>query len=307
MQEGRDGSRCRHRVRKPEVERKLRALGQRAEKDQDQRRQVERAGPDRAAGFQHPIEVVAAGDMAEQQYAEEEAQAARCRDRERHASAVARGGIVMPVADEQEREQAGEFPEKHQLDEIARQHDAEHRSHEREEERKEARNRILGRHVVARIKHDQKADPGHQDGEQPRKTVEPQGYVEAQLGNPWQNEANDAPLANRRVKHDGDDDPEQGRGAGESGRRIVRFEGKERSQQACGEGCRNNDKQEDAIPHRDRVTFRNSECRLRDDCAMSPFMVDFSHSTQGFSARDFVTGAMPGRSRAARLDAGTAG
>ena len=66
----------------------------------------------------------------------------------------------MPVADEQERNQARQLPEDDELDEVAGDNDAEHRAHEREEERVEARHRILRRHVVARVERDERADDG---------------------------------------------------------------------------------------------------------------------------------------------------
>ena len=48
---------------------------------------------------------------------------------------------VMPVADQQEREEARQLPEEDELDQVAREDDAEHRAHEGEEERIEARHR----------------------------------------------------------------------------------------------------------------------------------------------------------------------
>ena len=62
----------------------------------------------------------------------------------RHACAVARAGIVVPVTDQQEGKDAGQFPEDDEQNEIARKHDAEHRAHESQEEGEEPRNRIFG-------------------------------------------------------------------------------------------------------------------------------------------------------------------
>src|SRR6476660_6028916 len=101
------------------MKRKLSALRQRTEKNQDKRGEVERMRPDRGAGCEHPIEVVAADDMAEHQDAGEQAKSAGCRDGQRHTSAVSRLPRLMPVADQQKGKEAGQFPEEDQLNQIA--------------------------------------------------------------------------------------------------------------------------------------------------------------------------------------------
>jgi hypothetical protein len=50
--------------------------------------------------------------------------------------APARASAVVPVADQQEREQAGQLPEEHQLHQVAGQHHAQHGAHEGQEERR---------------------------------------------------------------------------------------------------------------------------------------------------------------------------
>src|SRR3546814_4525893 len=74
----------------------------------------------------------------------------------------------MPIADQQERKEARHLPEKGDLDEVARQHHAEHRAHESHQKREEARNGIVRRHVVARVKNNQPADSEDENREQPR-------------------------------------------------------------------------------------------------------------------------------------------
>src|SRR3546814_4950370 len=66
-----------HGLRQPEVERKLRAFGQGAEEDEDERRKIKIVGPDLVAGGQDPIEVVAADDVSDDQ----EIGRASCRER----------------------------------------------------------------------------------------------------------------------------------------------------------------------------------------------------------------------------------
>ena len=89
------------------MKRKLGALRKRTEKNEDKRRDVERMRPDHGAGCEHSIEIVAADDMAEDQYAGEQAKSTGRRNGQRHAGAVSRLRRLVPVADQQERKEAG--------------------------------------------------------------------------------------------------------------------------------------------------------------------------------------------------------
>ena len=99
---------------------------------------------------------------------------------------------MMPVADQQEGDDARQLPEDRQQDQVSGENDAEHRPHEGEEQRKEAGDRIFGCHVIAGVEHDEHADRSHQNGEQPGKAVHSQGEVEAELGYPGKFIAQDA-------------------------------------------------------------------------------------------------------------------
>src|SRR3546814_3028994 len=55
MKIGRNRRRRRHRVRQPEMKRELRALGEGADQDENQRRQIEGMAADQITGVQHPI------------------------------------------------------------------------------------------------------------------------------------------------------------------------------------------------------------------------------------------------------------
>jgi len=162
------------------VKGELRALGQRTQQHQHQRGDVERMRADFFAGGQHHIQVMAADDVAQHQHTGQQAQAAGTRDGERHARTAPCITPVVPVADEQEGKQARQFPEQHQLDEVAREHHAAHRAHEGEQKREEARHRVGGRHVVARVQHHQRAYAQHQHREHPRKTVHAQHQIQAE-------------------------------------------------------------------------------------------------------------------------------
>src|SRR5690349_3166331 len=105
--------------------------------------------------------------MADYENSAQQRKAADRRDRQRHPGAVARGLVMMPVADQQEGEDAGEFPEHDQEDQVAGEHNAQHRPHERQEEKMEAADGILRRDVVARIDDDEKPYPADKRRENP--------------------------------------------------------------------------------------------------------------------------------------------
>ncbi|MNG85354.1 hypothetical protein D3C79_441120 [compost metagenome] len=134
--------RC-HGVGQPELEGKLCALGQGADEYQGQQHRVKRMLADGMPGSQNLVQVIAADHMAEQQGPYQQAQAACTGYHQRHIGAATGVGAVVPVADQQEGEQAGQFPEEHQLDQVAGDDQAEHGAHEGQEEREEAWYRIL--------------------------------------------------------------------------------------------------------------------------------------------------------------------
>ena len=70
---------------------------------------------DQGSGCKHLVEVVAADDMPEHQYAGEQAESASRRNNQSHARAIPRLRNLMPVADQQERKEASQFPKKDQL------------------------------------------------------------------------------------------------------------------------------------------------------------------------------------------------
>ena len=190
------------------MKRKLRAFRQSTEKDQNERRDIERVRADGSAGREHSIEIVAADDMTEHQHAGEQAKPARRRDDQRHACALARLRYLVPVADQQEGKQTGQFPEEDQLDQVAREHDAEHRAHECQQETEETRHWIGWRHVVARVQHHQEPDAGDEPGEQASKAIHSQAELEAELTNPrclvFEHSALDEPRVCRNHQHESD-------------------------------------------------------------------------------------------------------
>jgi hypothetical protein len=149
------------------MEGKLRALGEGAGQDEQEGGQIVFAALDCLAGPKELVHVVAAGDVPQHHKAQQQAHPAGGGDDQRHPRAIARTLVVMPVADQQEREDARQLPEEDQLDEIAGEHQAQHRSHEGQEEGEKPRHRIFGRHVIARIEDDQRADAQDQRRKEP--------------------------------------------------------------------------------------------------------------------------------------------
>ncbi|MCY1434391.1 hypothetical protein D9M71_504500 [compost metagenome] len=137
-------------------------------------------GADQLTGCQHLVQVIAADHMAEQQYPRQQAQTTGTGHHQRHVGAAPGIGAMVPVANQQEREEAGQLPEKHDLDQVAGDHQPEHGAHEGQEKREEARHRIVRRHVVAGVQRHQRANAQHQHGKQPGEAVHAQDQVQAQ-------------------------------------------------------------------------------------------------------------------------------
>ncbi|MNF41157.1 hypothetical protein D3C84_221750 [compost metagenome] len=122
--------------------------------------------------------------MAEEHDPRQQAQTAGTGHHQGHVGAPTGIGAVVPVADQQERKEAGQLPEKHHLNQVAGDHQPEHGTHECQEKGKKAWHRVFRRHVVTRIERYQGTDAQHQQGEQPGETVQAQDEVQAQAGQP---------------------------------------------------------------------------------------------------------------------------
>ncbi len=105
----------------------LRRLGRDAEQDQHEDRQQERVGAHLLTGGEHLAERKAAHHGAEQQKAGEQREAPARGHEQRGTGTPARlrgGGIV---ADQQERQQVGQFPEEQEQQEVVSRDQTEHR------------------------------------------------------------------------------------------------------------------------------------------------------------------------------------
>ncbi len=237
-----------HGVGQPEMERKLRAFGQRAQGDQHQHGRVPGVGAHEIARRQHTVHVVAADDMTQDQHACQEAQSARPRDGQRHAGAPPRVQAMMPIRDQHERSQAGHFPEEDKLDQVAGKHHAQHRGHERLEEREKARNRVFRRHVIARIQHHQRAHAGDDQGEQPGVPVHAQGELEPQGGRPGHVGPDHAAVGNVRIQTGDENHAGKGDEAGQPGLGVAGVGRQQRGAQAAGKRQSEDQDQRHGVP-----------------------------------------------------------
>ena len=156
----------------------------------------------------------------------------------------------MPVADQEEGEEAGQLPEEDQQDQVARQDDAEHRAHECKQEREEARHRIGWGHVVAGVEHHQEADAGDQAGERPGKAVHPQGELKAEIRNPLCRETDDAAPNDLRVTRQHQDQADKSDCARQVRFCVAGIRPKKRRDTASGKGKRDDDDEKHFVRHR---------------------------------------------------------
>ena len=91
---------------------------------------------------------------------------------------------MAPVADQQERGEAGELPEHQQHQHVVREHDAEHRALEQQQIGVEPAHRVVAAEIPARVDDDQQADDQDQGGEEQAVAVDEEAEIEAQLRDP---------------------------------------------------------------------------------------------------------------------------
>jgi len=236
-------------MRQPEVEGKLGALGERTQGDQHQGGHVPLVVADPVAGVQHRVEVVAAHDMADDQHAGKQAQAAGGRHGERHPGATTRVDPVVPVADQQEGREAGQLPEEDELDQVAGQHHAQHRPHEAQQERPEARHRVGGRHVVAGVHHHEQPDRGDENREHPGEAVHAQREGQAERGQPVPLRADHRAVGDAGIERAGYGEADHRHAGGEPAYRPAGAAGDECRQETAEERKDEHDQQKDLVRH----------------------------------------------------------
>ena len=184
MQVGRHRRGRGHGLGQPEVEGELRALGEAAHEDEPQRQGIQRVRLDLGTAREHGRQIVGAGHLAQHDDARQHDQPAPAGDGQRHARTGPGLFSSPPVADEQERGDAGQFPEHHQQQQVVRQHDAQHRRHEQHQRAEELARRVLGVQVVGRVQDDEQPDARDQAREHQAQCVQAEVEVQADRGDP---------------------------------------------------------------------------------------------------------------------------
>src|SRR6185295_11483985 len=156
------------------MEGELGALGEGAEQDQDEGGRVAGIVPDLVGDAYDRGDLVASGSFADQEKTREHREATDPRHGERHPRALTRVSAVLPVADQQERSEAGDFPEHREEQQVVGEYDPQHRRHEEREPGVELTGRVGGAEVVTRIEDDEESDPENQYREEQGESVEPE-------------------------------------------------------------------------------------------------------------------------------------
>ena len=108
------------------MERELCGLGERTQQHQSQCHRVHAVVLDQVPGGENVLQFIAAHDVANQQDAGKQCQATASGNCKCHPCTAASVFFMGPEADQQERCQAGQLPENHHQQQVARQHDAKH-------------------------------------------------------------------------------------------------------------------------------------------------------------------------------------
>jgi hypothetical protein len=132
MQIGADRCRGGHGMREPEMERELCRFGKGPQQNQKRMVILSAGVANQVAAVQHLIEVVGPDGLADEDKAAQQRQSAGTRDRQGHARPFAGVFAMVPVSNQQERTDAGQFPEKPKQQQIVGEHDADHGCHEQQ-------------------------------------------------------------------------------------------------------------------------------------------------------------------------------
>ncbi len=287
MQIGADRRRRGHGVGQPEMERELRRFCKRTQQEQPQDPQIPRVRPHQIARAQHVIQLIAADRLSQQHHRRQQRDTPRRGDHQRGPRPVAGAGVLVPVADQQERKQAGQFPEHHHQDDVAGDQHPHHRPGKGQQKPVEPRHRIRGRQIIARIDHHQQPDPVDQQQHQPGKPVQPQRDVQPQRGRPAQRAGYDLP---------GGDIPEQ-RGQRQQPRNHDRA-----GQRDLGVAGRNRHGNGRNRPQKGQHGKQQEQVLGQHTSGLSPFVVMAARRARGSRS---ATGAVGGRVRPAIPECGT--
>ena len=162
-----------HRIRQPNVQRKLRGFANRtAENQKCGNRQESGMTRQRRQSRCDLAENNRAGRHPDHQNPEHESEIADAIGDERFFRRVRRGVAIEPMADQHIGAKADQLPEDEQHHEIVRQNDAEHREHEERQCREIAGLACIIPHVAERIDMDQRSDARDHEEHRLAQTIE---------------------------------------------------------------------------------------------------------------------------------------
>src|SRR6478752_2508405 len=108
------------------MEGKLRALGEGADKDQDEGSRVAGIAANLIGDAHDRRDLIASGGFADQEDAREHREATGPRYGQGHPRTLTGVGAVLPVADQQERSEAGDLPEHREEYQVVGKYDPQH-------------------------------------------------------------------------------------------------------------------------------------------------------------------------------------
>ena len=167
-----DGRRRFHGVRQPEMQRKLRRLGECRPEQQDQRSEIERAVAHDVARAEQQRQLADLGHVPHHRQPREQGEPPCPGDHQRLHGGAARGLPLVVEADQQEGGDRGQLPVDEQHEEVVGDDQAQHRAHEHQDEGVEAAEMRMTFQISARIEHDEGADAGDQQRERQRQAVQ---------------------------------------------------------------------------------------------------------------------------------------
>ena len=218
------------------MERELRRLGETAQQDQDQRRDIQRIGLDQRAVLQDHRQIVTAHDLPEDQHPPDHRKATQAGHGKGHTRALPPFGQVFPVPDQQEGRQRCQLPENEQKQDVVGQNDPDHRPLKQQQVGEKLPHVVVAAEVVARIGDDQKADTKDQQRKEEPEPVQHQGKVQPQHRHPVDPRHHDLARQNgRQVGQQSDEGGQRdGKGHTRSGRAACGVH--ETGQQSTNEG-----------------------------------------------------------------------
>ena len=166
-----DRGRALHRIREPDMERELGALAHRPGEDQ-QRDEHDRSLAELADALEDLADVERAEADEDQHDPEREAHVADAVDDECLLGGERRGALAVPEADEQVAAQPDQLPGHEHDQEVAGQHQQQHREHEQVQVGEEPPVPRVVAHVPDRVDVHEQADRGHDDKQARRQRVD---------------------------------------------------------------------------------------------------------------------------------------